>query len=76
MKANWLVGSVFLAGMMVLQAQTNDLSAALRQGLFEEEANRNLAAAISNYQALAAQFDQDRQVAATAIFPTRKRWRL
>jgi ankyrin repeat protein len=68
MKANWLVGSVFLAGAMVLQAQTNDLSAALRQGLFEEEANRNLAAAISNYQALAAQFDQDRQVAATAIF--------
>jgi tetratricopeptide (TPR) repeat protein len=68
MKANWLVGSVFLAGMMVLQAQTNDLSAALRQGLFEEEANRNLDAAVSNYQALATQFDQDRQIAATAIF--------
>src|ERR1019366_2199268 len=68
MKANWLVGSVFLAGMMVLQAQTNDLSAALRQGLFEEEANRNLDAAISNYQSLATQFDQDRQIAATAIF--------
>ena len=68
MKANWLVGSVFLAGMMVLQAQTNDLSAALRQGLFEEEANRNLDAAVSNYQALATQFDQNRPVAATAIF--------
>lgn len=68
MKTNWLVGSVFLAGAMVLQAQTNDLSAALRQGLFEEEANRNLDAAISNYQSLATQFDQDRQVAATAIF--------
>jgi ankyrin repeat protein len=68
MKTNWLVGSVFLAGAMVLQAQTNDLSAALRQGLFEEEANRNLDAAISNYQALATQFDQDRQIAATAVF--------
>jgi tetratricopeptide (TPR) repeat protein len=68
MKTNWLVGSVFLAGAMVLRAQTNDLSAALRQGLFEEEANRNLDAAISNYQSLATQFDQDRQVAATAIF--------
>jgi cytohesin len=68
MKTNWLVGSVFLAGTMVLRAQTNDLSAALRQGLFEEEANRNLDAAISNYQSLAAQFDKDRQVAATAIF--------
>jgi len=68
MKTNWLVGSVFLAGAMVLRAQTNDLSAALRQGLFEEEANRNLDAAISNYQALATQFDRDRQIAATAIF--------
>jgi len=68
MKMNWLVGSVFLAGTMMLRAQTNDLSAALRQGLFEEEANRNLNAAISNYQALATQFDQDRQIAATAIF--------
>ena len=36
--------------------------------MFEEEANRNLDAAISNYQALATQFDQDRQMAATAIF--------
>ena len=44
MKTNWLVGSVILAGTMVLHAQTNDLSAALRQGLFEEEANRNLEA--------------------------------
>ena len=68
MKTNWLVGSVILAGAMVLRAQTNDLSAALQKGLFEEEANRNLDAAISNYQALTAQFDQDRQVAATAIF--------
>jgi ankyrin repeat protein len=68
MKTNWLVGSVILAGTMVLHAQTNDLSAALRQGLFEEEANRNLDAAVSNYQALATQFDQDRQIAATAIF--------
>ena len=68
MKINWLVGSFFLAGAMLLRAQTNDLSAALRQGLFEEEANRNLDAAISNYQALAAQFDRDRQIAATAIF--------
>ena len=68
MKTNWLVGSVILAGAMVLRAQTNDLSAALRQGLFEEEANRNLDAAISNYQSLATQFDRDRQIAATAIF--------
>jgi len=68
MKTKWLAGCILLAGAMILQAQTNDLSAALQKGLFEEEANRNLDAAISNYQSLAAQFDQDRQVAATAIF--------
>jgi ankyrin repeat protein len=68
MKTNWLIGSVFLAVTMVLHAQTNDLNAALQKGLFEEEANHNLDAAISNYQSLATQFDRDRQVAATAIF--------
>jgi ankyrin repeat protein len=59
---------VFALMPLGLRAATNDLSAALRQGLFEEEANRNLDAAIASYQSLAAQFDQDRQVAATAIF--------
>jgi TolA-binding protein len=68
MKTKWLAGCILLAGAMILRAQTNDLSAALQKGLFEEEANRNLDAAISNYQALATQFDRDRQVAATAIF--------
>jgi ankyrin repeat protein/tetratricopeptide (TPR) repeat protein len=51
-----------------LSAATNDLSAALQRGLFEEEGNRDLDAAISAYQSLAAQFDKSRQVAATAIF--------
>jgi cytohesin len=68
---------VFLASLLLcvfallplgLCAATNDLTTALQQGLFEEEANRNLDAAISNYQSLATQFDQDRQIAATAIF--------
>lgn len=51
-----------------LRAQTNNLTALLQQGLFEEQANRNLDAAIADYQALATQFDKDRQLAATAIF--------
>jgi hypothetical protein len=51
-----------------LLAATNDLTSRLQQGLFEEEANRNLDAAIANYQLLAAQFDKNRQIAATAIF--------
>ncbi len=49
-------------------AATNELTALLQQGLFEEQANRNLDAAIADYQSLAAQFDKDRQLAATAIF--------
>jgi ankyrin repeat protein len=51
-----------------LRAQTNNLTALLQQGLFEEQANRNLDAAIADYQALARQFDKDRQLAATAVF--------
>jgi tetratricopeptide (TPR) repeat protein len=59
---------VFALIPLGLRAATNDLTTALQKGLFEEEANHNLDAAISNYQALATQFDQDRQIAATAIF--------
>jgi len=51
-----------------VHAQTNNLTALLQQGLFEEQANRNLDAAIENYAMLARQFDKDRQLAATAVF--------
>ena len=51
-----------------LHAATNDLSTALQTGLFEEEANRNLPAAIAAYEKVAKQFDQNRALAATAIF--------
>ncbi|MBI4323800.1 MAG: ankyrin repeat domain-containing protein, partial [Chloroflexi bacterium] len=49
-------------------AATNDLSGALQRGLFEEEANRNLDAAIAAYQSVVTEFDQGRKVAATAVF--------
>jgi len=49
-------------------AATNDLTATLQRGLFEEEANHNLDAAAQAYQAVSTQFDQDRALAATAIF--------
>ena len=49
-------------------AQTNNLTGLLQQGLFEEQANRNLEAAIADYQSLATQFEKDRQLAATAVF--------
>ena len=59
---------IILLAATVARAQTNDLTALLQQGLFEEQANRNLDAAIVNYQMLAAQFDKDRQLAATGVF--------
>ena len=59
---------VMLAFTIAAHAATNDLTTLLQKGLFEEEADRNLDAAISNYQSLANDFDQDRQLAATAIF--------
>ena len=67
MKTKLCIGIVLFAAMFA-RAQTTNLTALLQQGLLEEQASRNLPAAISNYQALAAQFDQDRQLAATAIF--------
>ena len=49
-------------------AATNDLTTTLQRGLFEEEANQNLAAAIQAYQSVISQFDQNRKLAATAVF--------
>ncbi len=66
MKTKWCL-LVFLMAATFARAQTN-LTALLQQGLFEEQANRNLDAAISNYQSLATQFDKNRLIAATAIF--------
>ena len=63
----WML-SALLAITTLARGATNDLTGLLQQGLFEEEANRNLDAAISDYQSLASAFDKDRQLAATAIF--------
>jgi ankyrin repeat protein len=49
-------------------AATNDLMSALQKGLFEEEANHNYSAAIEAYQGVINRFDEDRKLAATAIF--------
>lgn len=68
MKIKFLFAALLLVATLRLPAATNDLTTRLQQGLFDEEANRDLNAAIADYQGLAAQFDQDRQVAATAIY--------
>jgi tetratricopeptide (TPR) repeat protein len=52
----------------IASAATNDITALLQKGLFEEEANHNLEAAMRQYQAAVDGFDQDRQLAATAVF--------
>ncbi len=70
MKRKWVVFivSVLIAMPLVVRAVTNDLNAALQRGLFEEEANHNLDAAIQAYQSVINQYDKDRKLAATAIF--------
>jgi Cu/Ag efflux protein CusF len=46
----------------------DDLGKSVQTGLFEEEANHNLTAAIKAYEAALGQFDGQRQAAATAVF--------
>lgn len=57
-----------LTATAAIAADTTNLTTLLQQGLFEEEANRNLEAAIASYETLAKQFDKDRQIAATAVY--------
>lgn len=49
-------------------AAAPDLPTLLQQGVTEEEANRDLPAALRHYEALLQQFDQDRTLAVTALF--------
>lgn len=62
------IALILLAALPGGLAATNDITAALQKGLFEEEANQNLGAAIQAYESVASQFDKDRKLAATAIF--------
>jgi ankyrin repeat protein len=68
MKTKILLSGLLLALATLAPAGTNDLTSALQKGLFEEEANHNLAAAIQAYQSVIAQFDRDRKLGATAVF--------
>src|SRR6267143_7160671 len=47
---------------------TDALNEALKKGLLEEEANHNLDAAIQAYQSVVSQYDDQRKIAATALF--------
>ena len=68
----WWITCLVLLGIALgvgnVRAATNDVGDLLRQGLFEEEANHNLEAAMKAYQAVVAQTEKNRQFEATAIF--------
>jgi ankyrin repeat protein len=68
MKTKLMVLTLLLTAACCMRAATNDLTSALQKGLFEEEANHNLTAAIEAYQSVVGRFDEDRKLAATAIF--------
>ena len=46
----------------------DNLSESLQKGLLDEEANHNLDAAIQAYQSVINQYDDQRKIAATAVF--------
>jgi serine/threonine-protein phosphatase 6 regulatory ankyrin repeat subunit B len=65
--------TIFAAGLFLVAAPAlspgaENLTNTLQNGLFEEEANHNLAAAVRAYQAVVARLDDDRKLAATAVF--------
>lgn len=63
----WLSVLTF-AAVSLAPAAEDVLNETLRRGLFEEEANHDLNAAIKAYQSLIRQNDEQRKVVATAVF--------
>lgn len=68
MKAKYVLVAILLMSACIARAATNDLTALLQKGLFEEEANHNLEAAMQAYQAAITEHDKDRRLVATAVF--------
>jgi tetratricopeptide (TPR) repeat protein len=58
----------FLVCSAALSGAQERLADQLRKGIVQEEASQNLEKAIKAYQAIVAQFDEDRKAAATALF--------
>jgi ankyrin repeat protein len=69
MKTPTLCAVVWLTGALAMSGHAADAAnESLQKGLLEEEANRNLDAAIQAYQTAIDQFDDQRKVAGTAVF--------
>src|SRR5213592_2862949 len=65
MKTSFLLCALLIA---LTVSAADDLNVALQNGLFEEEANHNLDAAIQAYQSVLATHEAQRKLAATALF--------
>ena len=63
-----VAGMALMMAVVARAGSTNDLAGALRNGLFEEQVNHDMNAAIATYQSVVTKFDTDRQLAATAAF--------
>ena len=57
-----------ILGAAALAGAQDRLADQLRKGIVQEEASQNVEKAIQAYQAIVAQFDEDRKTAATALF--------
>jgi ankyrin repeat protein len=68
MKKIFLLCSALIVSAQICVADTNDITSLIQRGLFEEEANHNLEAAMQAYQSAIAEHDKDRKLVATAIF--------
>jgi len=62
------VALLILSSSNTKAGSTNDITSLVQRGLFEEEANHNLDAAMQSYEAAIKLHDKDRKLAATAIF--------
>ena len=60
--------AALVVGLVNSTPAAETLSETLQKGLFEEEANHNLDAAIKAYQSVLSQTDEQRKLAATAVF--------
>src|SRR5260370_33708653 len=60
--------AALLLGLAQFSPAADSLNETLQKGLFEEEANHNLEAAIQAYQAVVQHTDEQRKLAATAVF--------
>src|SRR3954468_1888709 len=61
-------GTMAILAVAVAARAADGLTQTLQHGLYEEEANQNLDAAIKTYQSVIAQSEEQRKVVATALF--------